>query len=331
MGAAHGHHIAQLLGQLFHIDRHALTAAAVDHGDKGSADQHTVCTQCQRLEDIQAAADAAVNENHHLSADSLRNLGQDLRRGRAAVQYAAAVIRHHDGACAGLQCFARTGHRHNALDDKGHLCVVDDFPQLLHRFAAGGRGQVFQEGQTCGIDVHGNSQRMRRLDGVQLGENGIPVPGLDGGHTAAARFFDGGQRALHHGGIGAVAGKGGNAGTLTGGYQNVVVSQVVVQLAVVQFHGAHRRCHNGRCKCLAEEGKGGIHRLVLADGVHVDAQFLPFLVIADKTGTQPLGARPGDGIFAARAVADGADLAVRAYARACILQNLLVVHDNSPF
>ena len=43
------------------------------------------------------------------------------------------------------------------------------------------------------------------------------------------------------------------------------------------------------------------------------------------------GARTGDGVFAARTVADGTDLAVRADARARILQNFLVVHDDPPF
>ena len=59
MRAAHLHGIGQLGGDLVDVALHAFLAAAVDCGDKGAADEHSVSAQSQRLEHIHAGADAA--------------------------------------------------------------------------------------------------------------------------------------------------------------------------------------------------------------------------------------------------------------------------------
>ena len=58
--AAHGHGVAQLRADLLDVKLHAFLGAAVDHGDEGTADEHRVGAQRQRLEDVNAAADAAA-------------------------------------------------------------------------------------------------------------------------------------------------------------------------------------------------------------------------------------------------------------------------------
>ena len=50
--AAHLHGIGQLGGDLVDVALHAFLAAAVDCGDKGAADEHSVSAQSQRLEQI---------------------------------------------------------------------------------------------------------------------------------------------------------------------------------------------------------------------------------------------------------------------------------------
>ena len=59
----HLHGVLQLALELVRIDPHALCAAAVNHGDEGTADKHAIGTQGQGLENIQARADAAVYED----------------------------------------------------------------------------------------------------------------------------------------------------------------------------------------------------------------------------------------------------------------------------
>ena len=138
----------------------------------------------------------------------------------------------------------------------------------------------------------------------------VDIPGLDGGHAAAVVLFQCPGRRLDHGGVGAVAGKGGDARAGTGGHQNVIIGQVVVLVAVVQLHGAHRRGKHGQGHLLAEEIIAGVHGHVLTDGVHVHAQLLPLLIVADEAGADSLGAGAGHGVLAGHAVAHGTGLAV---------------------
>ena len=95
---------------------------------------------------------------------------------------------------------------------------------------------------------------------------------------------DGVQRALHHGGVGAIAGEGGDARLGAGGHQNVVVGQIVV---FIPHSGASwpprgRRRWGG--KLPPEQGEGGVDGRIFADGVHVDAHLLPLLIVAQHGG-----------------------------------------------
>ena len=96
-------------------------------------------------------------------------------------------------------------------------------------------------------------------------------------------------------------------------------------IAVVQRHSAHRACHHRDRQLVTEEIIRGVHITVFADGVHIDAQLLPFLVVADGTGAQTLGAGARDRIFAGEAVAHRAGVAF-AHAGPGPLQNFLISH-----
>ena len=100
---------------------------------------------------------------------------------------------------------------HHTLDDEGALGQLDDLGQLGNALAAGGRGHILQEGQTGGIHIHGNGKAAAGLGLLHLGLDSVNVPGLDGGHAAAACSANGLSGHSHHVRVGAVTCKGGNA------------------------------------------------------------------------------------------------------------------------
>ncbi|CAN4046482.1 2,3,4,5-tetrahydropyridine-2,6-dicarboxylate N-acetyltransferase, partial [Dysosmobacter welbionis] len=223
VGAAHSHGVGQLGLQLFHIGLDALGTGTVHHGDEGPADQHRVRAQGQGLEHVHAGADAAVHQNGHPAAHSVHDGGQHLCGRGALIQHPAAVVGHHDALGPGLQSFLGPGHGHDALDDEGLLRHGNDLAQLLHSLAAGGGRHVLQEGQARRVDVHGDGKGICGLHQVHLLPDGLQVPGLDGGHAAAAVLGDGRRSALHDRRVRAVAGEGGDARFSTGGHQDVVI------------------------------------------------------------------------------------------------------------
>ena len=152
--------------------------------------------------------------------------------------------------------------------------------------------------------------------------------GLMVGHAAAACVGLGLGGSLNNGGVHAVTGEGGDTGLGAGRYQNVVVLQIGVLVAVVHLQSAHGGGKHGQSELAAEQRHRGVGVLVLADGVHVDAQLLPLLVVADGAGAQALGAGAGNGILAGNAVANGARFAVGAHDAAGLLQNFLISHSK---
>ncbi|MPM60313.1 hypothetical protein SDC9_107164 [bioreactor metagenome] len=121
------------------------------------------------------------------------------------------MVRDHNAAGSGFQSFLSALHRHDSLQNERLFCPSGNLTQLVHRLAAGGRLHIFQKGQARGVDVHGDGEWVRCVGQLHLLLNQLHIPGLDGGHAVSVAGGDGLHRALHHGGIGAVAGKGGNA------------------------------------------------------------------------------------------------------------------------
>ena len=329
MHAAHGHRVAQLAADLFDVGCHALRAVAVDHRHEWAADEHGVRAECQRLEHVRAGADAAVDENLHAAAHSVGNLRQDLGAGRRLTEHAAAVVGHDDCRSARLGGLLRAAHGHDALDDERHAGIADDLRELLHGLAAGRRRHILQEGEARAVNVHGDGLAAAGSGQIELFKNQFLIPRLDRRHADAACCADGFHRALEHGSVHTVAGEGGDAAVGTGVDEDAVILAVGVLFAVVQLHRAER----GREKRIAVHGAEQLHsridRFIRADGVHVDADLLPGVEVADKAAAGRFGAGAGDLVAAGFAVADRAGLAVRPDAGACAVENLFVLHEGT--
>ena len=226
------------------------------------------------------------------------------------------MVGHHNARRAGLQSLFRAPDGHDPLQNKGHPGVFDDLPQLGHCLGAGGGIEPLQEGQAGGVDVHGEHLGPGGLALVQLGKEGVPVPGLHGGDALAAVLTNGLGGGGEDGGVGAVAGEGGDAGVYAGGHQNLIIPLVGELVAVVELYRPHRAGEDGQVVGLAEQGKPGVHRAVFADGVHIQAHLLPGVVVPGGHGSRALGAGTGHGVFAGAAVAHRARLAVGSAARA---------------
>ena len=311
MGTAHLHGVGQFSGKLVDVALHALCAAAVDSSHEGAADQNAVCTQCQCLEHIHTGADAAVHQHLHAGAlEGCGDLRQHLGCGGALIQHAAAVVGHHDGSGTGLLRLQCALDGHHALDDEGALRQLHNLGQFLHALAAGGRGHVFQEGQTRCIHIHGHGKAAAGLGLCHFLADGVDVPRLDGGHTAAARSANGAGSHLHHGRVGAVTSKGSNAVFGTGAHQYIVIGHIGVGIGVVQVHCAHRARKEGIAEAFAEQLQRGVRCTAGAQGVHVYPDIGPLIIIADSGIAHALGTRAGDLVFTGHAVAHRAGLAV---------------------
>ena len=240
------------------------------------------------------------------------------------------MVRHHNGSSTGLFCLQRALDSHDALDDKGTLRQFDDLGKFLHALASGRRSHVLQERQAGGIHIHGHSKAAAGLGLRHLLLDGIDVPRLDGGYTAAACRSDGLCCHLHHGGVGAVAGKGRNAVFGAGAHQHIIIGHIGVGLGVVQIHCAHRPGEERVFEAFAEQFHMGVRRAALAQGIHVDPDLCPLIIIADGRVAHALGTGAGDLVLAGHAIAHRAGLAVFADAFAGIGQHFRISHDKNP-
>lgn len=186
-----GHGVLQLSLQLPRQRLDALNPTAVDRGDIGPGQNDRVSPQGQRLAHIHASADAAVHQDCHLAFYRIRNGRQDGRGGGNSIQHTSSMVGHHNTSGARLQGFSGSLDGHDTLDEKGHARVVDDLSKLCHRLGARRRGQPLQEGQSRSVDVHGKYFGAGGLGIIQLGKNGIPVPGLDSGDPLPAVLSNG--------------------------------------------------------------------------------------------------------------------------------------------
>ena len=138
------------------------------------------------------------------------------------------------------------------------------------------------------------------------GQQGVPVPGLDGGNAPAAAGPKGVQDGLEHGRVGAVAQKGVDPRLDAGGHQSLVVLLVGVPLSVVELHRPHRPGKDGQGIGPAEQGNTGVGLSAPADGVHVQipvsythlnffvvASSIPFASAAPTLPTEPAAAAAG--------------------------------------
>ena len=89
---AHVHGVGKLCAELAEQAADALLTAAEVAGDEGTAHHDSVRTQGKGLENVKTGADAAVNDDLHLSANGVGDLGQYLCGGGDTGQHTAAVV-----------------------------------------------------------------------------------------------------------------------------------------------------------------------------------------------------------------------------------------------
>ena len=236
------------------------------------------------------------------------------------------MVADHDGGSAGLPGLQSAPDGHDALDDERltrHFC---NFGQLLYGLAAGGGIHALQEGQAGGVDVHGHGEAAGGLDLLHLPGDGLLIPGLHGGHAHTVLSGDGLAGDLHDVGIQTVTGEGGNAVFGAGLDEDVVVGHIVIFVGIVHGHRAHRAGKERKAEGLPEKLERGVGGAALTDGVHVDADFLPLVVVADGGVAYALGTGTGDVVAAGSAVAHGAGLAVLAQSFPGAAENFLIGH-----
>ena len=77
----------------------------------GTADQHRPRAEAERLDDVAAAADAAVHEHLDAIADGGDDFRQHAQRRRHAIELTAAVVRHDDRIGTGIDRLPRARRR----------------------------------------------------------------------------------------------------------------------------------------------------------------------------------------------------------------------------
>ena len=95
---------------------HALLSARGKRVDDRTADEHRPRAERKRAQDVDAAANAAVEEDLGTSVDGLDDLRQRVDRRRHAVELTPAVIGHDDGRRAVLDGEPRIFARQHALE-----------------------------------------------------------------------------------------------------------------------------------------------------------------------------------------------------------------------
>ena len=184
------------------------------------------------------------------------------------------------------------------------------------------------EGQTGCVDVHGNGEGTGSLYLLHLGFNGFQIPGLHSGNAHTAAGSDGFAGNFHNGAVQTVTGESGDAALSAGLYQHVIVALVIVLVAVVGHHSAHRAGEEGITELLAEELQRCIGSGYVADGVHMDPDVQPLGIVAHGGVTDALGAGTGDIVAAGLAVADGTCLAL-CHGLTGLDENFLISHNGA--
>ena len=112
----------------------------------GPADPDRIGAQRQRLEDVRAAADAAVDEHRHPAPDRADDLGQRVDRRPHTVHRPAAVIGDEDPVRAVLNRLLGALGRHDALQDELHVAGVLEALDVVPGVGNARAGRTLQPG-----------------------------------------------------------------------------------------------------------------------------------------------------------------------------------------
>ena len=236
------------------------------------------------------------------------------------------MIGYNDCRCSRIFRFQCTSSGHNAFDNERHTCHLSHFAKFFHSLAARRRGQILQERKTCAVNIHSNCKRTRSFYQLHFFTDGLQIPRLHCGDSGSACCLDSCGGTFHHFCIGSVTGKCGNSAFCTGINQNIVVCQVIVFISVMQGHSSHRACKERILECPAEQLNGSIDRLIFMDGVHINTDLLPFLVVPERIVSHSLGSRSRHLILTCGSGTDRTDLTVRSYVSSCCFLHLFICH-----
>ena len=205
--------------------------------------------------------------------------------------------------------------------------MLDDLAHFRDGLAAGVAAELFEEGETRGVDVHRGGEDIMRDHVVELCKHRLAIPGLDRRDRKPAERGAVGDRVLHDLGVDAVARKGKDAAVDGGLHHLGVIALVMVLRAVVHIHGAERGDKERRGEAAAEQLKGNIGITdILAERVHVHEDLLPFVIVARGGIAGRLAAGTGDVVAAGLAVADRAGHAMRRCVLSGFFEYFFVFH-----
>ena len=86
--------------------------------ERGAADKHRVGAEHQRLQNVGAAPEAAIDDQRDPVADRAARLGQDVDRRHRPVELTSAMVRDRDRVGADLGGALDVAHRQKPLDDQ---------------------------------------------------------------------------------------------------------------------------------------------------------------------------------------------------------------------
>ena len=99
--------------------------------------------------------------------------------------------------------------------------------------------------------------------------------------------------------------------------------------SIVQLHCTNRTCKHGQGKFPAKQFQGSIHRLILADSVHIQANLLPFVIVSDGSVASAFCTGSRHFIAACSTVTYRACLTDFANLASCIFDYFLKCHFSS--
>src|ERR1700704_2335203 len=158
-----------------------------------AADAHTIGARRDRLDNVGATADRAVDHDLGTAGDGVDDFGQDLHRAAAMVELATAVVRYVDPVHAVIERDGGVFRGGNAFEDQRYLeLVLDQFHgaplQPLLEVAAGGA-------DAAGADV--TLGDIALAPAVMRGVDGQAERGISARYRATDAVFDKGVAAAN--------------------------------------------------------------------------------------------------------------------------------------
>ena len=236
------------------------------------------------------------------------------------------MIGYDDRRCTCLHCFQCSFSGHDTFYNKRNPCHLCHFMKFFHGLASSRRHKVFQERKSGTVNIHGNGKCSGLFHHLHFFFDGLQIPRFYSRDTCPACCLNRCGCTDHHLLIGSVAGKCGNSAFCTGIYQNIIVSQVIIFIPIMQGHGSYRACKERVFESLSKKFQRGIHRTILVNRVHIHSDLLPFLIIADRIVSHTLGTRSRHLVFTCPSITYRTDLTVGSHISSCCIHYFFEIH-----